>query len=361
MFRVSCDDHQSASPPARTWPQIYPSLSTLFSFMGCVQSSNENTAMLVGGLRSLMTGNTKTKTPLRPWYEDMKDVKVVLLGGMGSGKVSDRPRYTTTERDSHKEIIFSNLVSAMQAFIATSNITLSPSARYSGTDWPSNPFVGASLPNAVVDDIRVLLNEPEVKKAIATFFKSHDNAIYFLDSLDRISAPEYMPTNEDILRSRVLTTGITETKFAVGPQTYRVFDVGGSRSERKKWINCFVAVDALIFLASVSDYDQTLYEDASVLRMQESLTLFDSLCHSQVFLNIPMIIVLNKMDLLAEKLRHSPLIEYFPDFKGGTDCDAACEYILHRCFHKPRSEPRETAHLGILHFRNRQQAVDKYE
>lgn len=37
-----------------------------------------------------------------------------------------------------------------------------------------------------------------------------------------------------IIRSRVRTTGITETRFMIGKIEYRIFDVGGQRSERKK-------------------------------------------------------------------------------------------------------------------------------
>ena len=77
--------------------------------------------------------------------------------------------------------------------------------------------------------------------------------------------PQYLPTDQDILRSRVKTTGITETTFKVGELTYKLFDVGGQRSERKKWIHCFENVTALVFLVSLSEYDQMLYEDESVV------------------------------------------------------------------------------------------------
>lgn len=77
--------------------------------------------------------------------------------------------------------------------------------------------------------------------------------------------PRYLPTDQDILRSRVKTTGITETTFLIGDLTYKIFDVGGQRSERKKWIHCFENVTALVFLVSLSEYDQMLYEDESVV------------------------------------------------------------------------------------------------
>ncbi|VDO54211.1 unnamed protein product [Brugia timori] len=43
--------------------------------------------------------------------------------------------------------------------------------------------------------------------------------------------------------------------------TDEVIDVGGQRSERKKWIHCFDNVNAIIFISSLSEYDQTLRED----------------------------------------------------------------------------------------------------
>lgn len=42
------------------------------------------------------------------------------------------------------------------------------------------------------------------------------------------------------------------------------------------------------------------------------------------------ILFLNKIDLFAEKLPRSPLGDYFPDYAGGDDYDAACNYLLHR-------------------------------
>ena len=94
----------------------------------------------------------------------------------------------------------------------------------------------------------------------------------YFDAVDRLVAQNYMPTDQDILRSRVKTTGISETTFKVGDLTYRLFDVGGQRSERKKWIHCFENVTALIFLVSLSEYDQMLYEDENVVRVFVSIS-----------------------------------------------------------------------------------------
>lgn len=89
----------------------------------------------------------------------------------------------------------------------------------------------------------------------------------YFDSIDRIGDINYIPTDQDVLRSRVKTTGITETTFVIGDLTYRMFDVGGQRSERKKWIHCFENVTAIIFLVAISEYDQVLIEDETVVSM----------------------------------------------------------------------------------------------
>ena len=126
---------------------------------------------------------------------------------------------------------------------------------------------GEVLPRDVSDAVRGLWKDPGVKEAVSRSreFQLNDSAVYYFNSIDRMSSSGYTPTDQDILRSRVKTTGITETTFKVGELTYKLFDVGGQRSERKKWIHCFENVTALVFLVSLSEYDQMLYEDESVV------------------------------------------------------------------------------------------------
>ena len=37
---------------------------------------------------------------------------------------------------------------------------------------------------------------------------------------------------------------------------HRMIDVGGQRSERRKWIHAFEGVKAVIFLTAINEYDQ---------------------------------------------------------------------------------------------------------
>lgn len=109
----------------------------------------------------------------------------------------------------------------------------------------------------------ILLNSKQTH-LISISLSSNHHPSYF-DSIDRIGEASYVPTDQDVLRSRVKTTGITETTFVIGDLTYRMFDVGGQRSERKKWIHCFENVTAIIFLVAISEYDQVLIENETVV------------------------------------------------------------------------------------------------
>lgn len=306
--------------------------------MGCVQSTGIDS--------DAKARNDAIEKQLKEDHQLAKnEIKMLLLGAGESGKSTvlkqmkliHQGSYNESERDSYKEIIFSNTVQSMRAILEAMpllNISLSPQNDARRAVILSLPvqIEGDVLPRDVSDAVRELWRDSGIKEAVrrSREFQLNDSAIYYFNAINRMSAPGYLPTDQDILRSRVKTTGITETSFRVGELRYRLFDVGGQRSERKKWIHCFENVTALVFLVSLSEYDQMLYEDESVNRMQEALTLFDSICNSRWFVKTSIILFLNKIDLFAEKLPYSPLGDYFPDYTGGDNYDVACEYLLHR-------------------------------
>ena len=166
--------------------------------------------------------------------------------------------------------------------------------------------------------------------------------------MDRTIAANFVPSDDDILRCRVKTTGISETILKVGELRYRLLDVGGQRTERRKWLNCFGElqelawhvwptqtkrpllsppaedVTVLLFLVAIQEFDQSLYEDESVNRLQESVTLFESVANSRYFANSSIILFLNKIDLFQQKLRAgTQLRDYCPDYTGENDYEPA--------------------------------------
>lgn len=111
----------------------------------------------------------------------------------------------------------------------------------------------------------------------------------FLNQIDEIRKPNFIPTTQDILYCRVMTVSISKIEFEVpvpkkyggGIAEFWMFDVGGQRGQRKKWIQVFDGIQAILFLIAASDFDQTLREDHKKNRLQESFGLFEDVCQSK--------------------------------------------------------------------------------
>eukprot|EP00475_Leptophrys_vorax_P009177 TRINITY_DN16046_c0_g1_i8.p1 TRINITY_DN16046_c0_g1~~TRINITY_DN16046_c0_g1_i8.p1 ORF type:complete len:178 (-),score=40.28 TRINITY_DN16046_c0_g1_i8:82-615(-) len=123
--------------------------------------------------------------------------------------------------------------------------------------------------------------------------------------------------------TRIRTTGILEAQLEISG--LRVY-TGGERNERKKWRKHLPIATALVFVASLSEYDEVLFEDDVTHSMKESFHLFEEVFEMRD--DLPIILLLNKMDLFQEKIKNIPLSDYFPEFCGGDDYFAACEFIL---------------------------------
>jgi len=162
---------------------------------------------------------------------------------------------------------------------------------------------------AVADAIAILWESPDIK----LLYETHQNinlptsANYFFDNARRFGDEKFWPTEEDILRAKLKTSGILETKFSVNAIEFTVVDVGGQRSERRKWLHCFTGVTAVLFLVALDEYNKTLEEDPSMNRMVESLNLFESITSSAYFEKCPIILFLNKSDVFREKIEKYPL------------------------------------------------------
>merc|ERR1719387_1554427 len=122
---------------------------------------------------------------------------------------------------------------------------------------------------------------------------------------------------------------------------FRMFDVGGQRNERRKWIHCFDNVTAVIFVASLSEYDQNLYEDETQNRMIEALTLFDQICNSKWFQDTSMILFLNKRDLFEMKIARVDMTCLWPEYTGGLNYDNGVAFITQKFMEQNKVEGKQ--------------------
>eukprot|EP00042_Codosiga_hollandica_P044841 m.447930 g.447930 ORF g.447930 m.447930 type:complete len:363 (+) comp56884_c0_seq4:674-1762(+) len=289
-------------------------------------------------------------------------VKLLLLGAGESGKstlvkqmkIIHGDGYSTQELTNFKPTIIDNLVHSMRAVLeamGTLKINLGQSTNKVHVKTIFT-FAEAGVMTAMSTDLSEAIKNLWADSGVQTCFRRsseyqlNDSASYYFDAITRISAHDYMPTQQDVLRARVRTTGILETQFRYRDLTYRMFDVGGQRSERRKWIECFDDVTAVIFVTSLSEYNLKLFEDGITNRVHESLTLFEAICNNKFFKNTAMILFLNKTDLFATKIATIPLKDYFPEYEGAEGDAAAAKKFILNLFKKlnkpipPSSQPK---------------------
>lgn len=283
------------------------------------------------------------------------EVKLLLLGAGESGKSTIvkqmkllyQDGYTQEERAAFKEVIFSNTIQSMKVLVhACSKLEIniqSADNKARAEKLSQLSASGDTWSVEIAQAIKMLWDDPGIKQCFSrsSEFQLNDSASYYFDAIDRLSVSDYCPTEQDVLRSRVRTTGIVETQFTYGGLRFRMFDVGGQRNERKKWIHCFQGVTSVIFCISLSEYDQKLFEDETQNRMKESLLLFDEICNSRWFLDTSIILFLNKTDLFREKIKKVDLSICFPEFSGGNDYDAATRFITDRFVELNKSEAKQ--------------------
>ena len=147
-------------------------------------------------------------------------------------------------------------------------------------------------------------------------YKLSDSAEYFLDKVEEVKQPDYLPSEQDILRCRDLTSGIFETQFKMYRVKFHLLDLSDHQKRRRIWIQSFDDVKAVIFVASCSSFNLLLGEDPSYNQLHESLELFRSIWNIPCLSSTSVILFLNKQDLLEEEVRSgkTKLDTDFPDF-----------------------------------------------
>ncbi|MBN3289438.1 GNAQ protein, partial [Polypterus senegalus] len=233
--------------------------------------------------------------------------------------------YSDEDKRGFTKLVYQNIFTAMQSMIRAMDTLKIP---YKYEHNKANAHIVREVDvekvtmfdSPYVEAIKSLWIDPGIQECYdrRREYQLSDSAKYYLNDLDRIADTAYLPTQQDVLRVRVPTTGIIE-----------MVDVGGQRSERRKWIHCFENVTSIMFLVALSEYDQVLVESDNENRMEESKALFRTIITYPWFQNSSVILFLNKKDLLEEKIMYSHLVDYFPEYDGPQrDAQAAREFIL---------------------------------
>mmetsp|Transcript_19068 Transcript_19068/g.30310 ORF Transcript_19068/g.30310 Transcript_19068/m.30310 type:complete len:350 (-) Transcript_19068:455-1504(-) len=286
----------------------------------------------------------KTKAIEREMEKDAKEQaeisKVLLLGTGESGKSTIFKQmqilagvpFEQHEKENFKVVIRRNIVSSMQEILDHAE----DQEMKLGSDLEEYVEIISEADEYLEDGWK-----PELGVAIEKLWKSEiirkifrergklqfpDTVASFFNDIKRISSNSFLPKDCDILRARNRTTGIAERNLKIENALFTFVDVGGQRNERKKWIHFFEGITAVMFIAAISEYNQVLYEDEKVSRLDEALNEFEKIANNDTFAESGMILFLNKIDLLREKLPHVPFKGVF-GYEGPNELKEVQKYV----------------------------------
>ena len=276
--------------------------------------------------------------------ESKRQVKILLLGTGQSGKstimkqmeILAKNGFSEEVRKNYEDVVYVNAVQSMLAIIRAMKdlgITFGNPDRVQDGETiekaERNEKYDLHYHTDVAYSLKTLWADSGVKECYerSREYQLGDNAKYYFNALDRLCDPSYIPTDQDLLHSRVKTTGMIEINFEYKDLSFSLIDVGGARCERKKWVHVFENVTAIIFCVAMSEYDQVLNEDEDMNRMRESLKLFQSISSLPLFSRTPVMLFLNKKDLFKEKITKSPLSICFENYIGENEYEPASEFI----------------------------------
>jgi GTPase SAR1 family protein len=310
---------------------------------GCISNESEHYAGAVSS-----SENNATNRQLHRLNRDAGSRKTLLLLGTGeSGKSTffrqlklvalkiNRGNITPEELVPYRPLIFRQILREMTILIneaQSRDWTMDSAKNIAYAGWLQNVPTDGSAWNAdCITVIQLLWADSAIRKAYearGSTYHISDSAAYFFENVARFTS-DCIPTKQDIVRVRVRTTGIDEAPLNWQSFHFSLVDVGGQRTERKKWMHMFEdRIDAVIFCVSMADYDLTLREDNTTNRLKESLALFQETCRNPCFGSVYMFLLLNKMDIFEEKIKSKDPKDFgFDDYKGGKDKEAAKRYF----------------------------------
>jgi len=278
---------------------------------------------------------TKTLKDARKSYTN--DIRILLLGAAHSGKTTiykllkiiHDQGFSDREKQTIKEIIILNINTFLNKVLNTNVFlnNLTPELQEISKEVREKLRSTKQITPDLAVQIYEWWHSPNIKQLCEVETSTICSA-YLLDSIKRIAHGDYVPTEQDALYARFTTTGISELKFQYNERNITVTDVGGQRSERRKWIHLFSDVNTIIYCVALPEFDLQLDEAPDCNRMIESLELFTIILRTEELLHVPVIIFFNKNDLFMEKIKHKDLRTAFPQYTGGNNYQQALQYLV---------------------------------
>ena len=164
-----------------------------------------------------------------------------------------------------------------------------------------------------------------------------DWASYFLAKIDELKQPDFVPTDNDILRLRRATTDSDrieydmQVKNMVGkssPLHVSCTDVGGQAHEQAEWSKHAANLSAILYVANSSAYNIAQQDGLNMLKAQ--IKLLETVCKTPGFTEAIVIVLLNKIDLLEERLQTVKVADFFEDYDDDNSLDSVKDFFANK-------------------------------
>jgi len=265
------------------------------------------------------------------------DFKVIILGISGSGKTTFAKQmkilycegFDEQEVEYFKDVLTRNLIIGMRELVKLAkkfNIAIEE-----GHAQHAETIDGYSydepLTEANKDIIKALWGDKGIKEVweqCNAFQIQMTQYEYYMEHIDRIASPDFIPTQDDILRARQRTTGAYTTTFIVDKYCLHLIDVGGQVPERQKWEQIMAdGIQSMLFFSPLDDYNVMSSEETDQTKMQISFSVFQRIVKSALKYKSAITVFFNKTDLFEKKIENKTqwkaFQNTFPDYKGQQD------------------------------------------
>jgi len=308
---------------------------------GCASCASSNVSV------EEQKGKQRNKEIEQTLKRDKKEresiLRILLLGSGDSGKSTFVKQISylhngmrPSELQTYTKLLRSNCLEAMQQILDSERVHIPEKLTKEKED-----VLTAETLETCLDSLITLWKNPTVQEAYINRNKLSilipSAADYYFNNAKRFGDPNYQPTLDDFLRCKRKTAGISELTVKHNEYTICLVDVGGQRSERRKWAPVFTGeVNTVIYLAALDSYDMVLDEDGHTNRLKDSLNLFGSVTDMPIFQPPSWILFLNKWDIFEQKIKDSPLNLTFPEIPDTDARDVEQSYRYIRRLFKAR-------------------------
>ncbi|KAJ9609456.1 hypothetical protein H2200_005783 [Cladophialophora chaetospira] len=271
-----------------------------------------------------------------------KEVKILAVGdkhGRSTIVKQMRLRYgkpfTDTEVEEYRQAITSLVVKALVAVLDyvddLGNGFVSQASRDHAAVVRAFAESGPpewQVPVEVAISVKRIWNNWHVQQGFAVM-RQHGQTAYYLNAVERISQPGYVPNNMDIIRAPENIDTMKETELVMSSSTLRVVEL--RERHDMKIISQFADVQFCLFTIDQTCYDRYLDDPRRTNELKERLTYLKAVCRSSFFSKSIILLVLTNATAFKEKIATSPMRTHFQDYTGGNDAHAATKYILKKC------------------------------